>query len=845
MIYLIIIMKICKYWIVCTVILCTQLAFSQSFKITPSGYFKNSNVDVMVFNDIYPEGHQGGISIVMNDERVAAMGDVRMEPTPGQWQGLPKIKKRTVSEEEQTITIQACYPDSLHHLAGFNPMIYTDYAFTYTIHAKAAGNQIIVTVDVDKPVPAKYVGKVGFNLELFPGYLFGKPWIMNDQTGVFPRQPYGPTIRQISNTTYPGNYNPQGKADIKKLTEGTYNPMVADDVIGAPLAQGNLFILNPQDSLYKVTVKSENGDMKLYDGRLNHANGWFVLHSDFSEGATVEAIKWIITPQISTKWMYTPVVQISQVGYHPNQPKYAYIELDSRESNFHTPILYKVTESGLKEVLKTPAVKWGNFLRYNYLKFDFSSVKEEGLYQVRYSDSWSSCFRIASDVYDKGAWQAELEYFLPIQMCHMRVNDKYRVWHGLCHDDDALMAPVNLNHIDGYVQGPSTLTKYKSGDHVPNIAIGGWHDAGDYDLRVESQTGEAYILAKAYENFHVDYDETSIDQLRHITEIHQPDGKNDILQQVENGALSVVAGYKALGRLYRGVMCNSVRQYVHLGDAATITDHKTGTADDRWVFTEENPYRELSSAAHLACISKALKNFNDTLASQCLEIARELYVKTNGNGWAQSAKIQAAVELFLTTGDKVYKEYVLSQQEYISSHIQHCGWFIGQFDKAVADKKFSKAIRESMLQLKDSFEKFATESPYGITPNHGNMASGSWDVQSMGFSYCFLQDAYPDIFKPDYIFNSINFILGCHPGSNTSSFVTGVGAKTMTAAYGANRADFSYIPGGVSPGTVLIRPDLPELYNYPFLWQEGEYCMGGEASYYMYMILAAKKILNQ
>jgi hypothetical protein len=124
------------------------------------------------------------------------------------------------------------------------------------------------------------------------------------------------------------------------------------------------------------------------------------------------------------------------------------------------------------------------------------------------------------------------------------------------------------------------------------------------------------------------------------------------------------------------------------------------------------------------------------------------------------------------------------------------------------------------------------------------MATGSWDVQSLGFMYCFLQDSYPDIFKPDYIYNSINFILGCHPGSNTSSFVTGVGSQTMTAAYGANRADFSYIPGGVSPGTVLIRPDLPQLYNYPYLWQEGEYCMGGEASYYMYMVLAAKKILN-
>lgn len=134
----------------------------------------------------------------------------------------------------------------------------------------------------------------------------------------------------------------------------------------------------------------------------------------------------------------------------------------------------------------------------------------------------------------------------------MRVNEKYRVWHDLCHFDDARMAPVDFNHIDGYVQGPSTLTKFNPGDFVPGLNIGGWHDAGDFDLRVESQAGETYILTLAYEAFNVDYDVTTIDQHSRITEIHQPDGKPDLLQQIENGTLSVVGAYRSLGRLYRG-----------------------------------------------------------------------------------------------------------------------------------------------------------------------------------------------------------------------------------------------------------------------------------------------------
>lgn len=95
------------------------------------------------------------------------------------------------------------------------------------------------------------------------------------------------------------------------------------------------------------------------------------------------------------------------------------------------------------------------------------------------------------------------------------------------------MAKTDINHIDGYTQGTSTLCKYQPGDLVPGLNVGGWHDAGDYDLRVESQAGEAYILAMACENFGTYWDETSIDFEKKIVEIHQPDGKNDLLQQVE------------------------------------------------------------------------------------------------------------------------------------------------------------------------------------------------------------------------------------------------------------------------------------------------------------------------
>ena len=56
----------------------------------------------------------------------------------------------------------------------------------------ARGAAFRIIVDLDAPLPAEWVGKVGFNLELFPGILFGKSYEIGGQFGSFPRQANGP-----------------------------------------------------------------------------------------------------------------------------------------------------------------------------------------------------------------------------------------------------------------------------------------------------------------------------------------------------------------------------------------------------------------------------------------------------------------------------------------------------------------------------------------------------------------------------------------------------------------------------------------------------------------------------
>ena len=331
---------------------------AQEFKLLPEGYLNDKGVDVMAFDDIYPEGHQGGVSIIMHGHRIATNGDIRMEATPGQWQPVPKQLKREFGENSITATL--CFPDSSRHMTGFNPMIYPDFHFNYTVKVEAAGRGVEVTVDLDRPVPDFLLGKVGFNLEFFPGYLFGKPWIMDGKTGIFPRQANAPLETHCPNHHHPGNYH-DGKssmADFDRLIGEGYSPIVADDIIGAPYAIGKKFTSNPEDPYSRVTIESLTGDLKLYDGRVNHNNGWFVLRSEIAAGATKGAIRWIITPEVVEDWMYKPVVQVSQVGYHPSQQKQVVIELDSRETSNDPITIYKIEEDGEKAVKTLDTSEW-------------------------------------------------------------------------------------------------------------------------------------------------------------------------------------------------------------------------------------------------------------------------------------------------------------------------------------------------------------------------------------------------------------------------------------------------------------------------------------------------------
>jgi endoglucanase len=801
-------------------------------------YLEMTGLNVMLAHDYYPESHQGGVGIIQHGMRVATNGDLRLEPTPGQWQPTPVVGPRQVNRETHEVSVRMTYPDASKDRKGFNPIVYPDLHFSYTVRVRPEGRAFRIVVDLEQPLPAEWIGRVGFNLELFPGFLFGKSYQLGDQIGIFPRQANGPAA---------------SPAPLQEeFTPGTHL-----DYELAPLGRGQKLVVAPESEEQRLTIEAvRGGELALLDGRAQHTNGWFVVRSLVKTGATAGAIEWLVTPHLLPDWKSSPVVQVSQVGYHPRQQKVAVIELDRTDQNLLPISLWRATESGLERVLERAGKDWGRFLRYRYLQLDFSDITTPGMYLVRYGAQESSIFQIHPQVYERHVWQPTVEYFLPAQMCHMRVNDRYRIWHDTCHLDDALMAPVNHNHFDGYLQGPSTLTKFQPGEHVPGLNIGGWHDAGDYDLRVESQAGTIQWLAHAWERFRPEHDNTWIDQTSRIVEIHRPDGKPDVLQQIEHGALSIVGGYRALGRLYRGLIEPTLRQYVQLGDAAAQTDNvvfrgpadettppvgRPGSRDDRWVFTEENPRRELDVAAGLAAAARALRGFNDPLATDCLSIAQEIWAHAGPTDPWQ--RFDPAVELLQATGDRVYADFLLANVDQVTAQVERLGWIAARALPLVRDDGFTTTVKTALRAYRQKVDELERETPYGLPYKPGIWGAG-WGIQRFGVEQYFLHAHAPDIFPATYMLHALNFVLGVHPGPNTASFASGVGAKSLTTAYGTNRADWSYIPGGIGSGTALIRPDFPEMLHWPFLWQQTEYCLGEPTSDFVFLVLAAHDVLN-
>ena len=809
-------------------------------------YFESQGLSVLayqnLFHDVFRDQKLGGIEIIQHGERIATDGEVRLLPTPEQWDAVPKFTARK----------RGAVPDQLIAVSG-----YPDFNLTYRIEVTAEGEGFRVAVHLDKPLPAALVGKAGFNLDFLPTAYFGKSYVLDERAaaptfGIFPRHPDGPMRWDVSARHDGGATEPATGPGIQSDadTQGAAEPL--------PLASGHDIILAPEDPTTRVSIASDMAPVMLFDARNRAQNGWFVVRSLIPANRTENALVWHVHPNVIPGWVRPPVVSYNQVGYTPERSKVAVLEFDARYDPPPTARVLSLSATGAYEKVFEGAIKsWGPWLRYHYATFDFSQVRKPGVYAIEYAGHTTTPFRIGADVYQKGVWQPSLDTYLAVQMDHIKVRENYRVWHGVSHMDDARQAPANYTHFDGYSMGATSDSPFASGEHIPNLNVGGWYDAGDYDIRTQTQVRVITDLVLAREAFRIDWDETSVDEDTRLVQIRRPDGVPDVIQQVKHGVLALLAQYHAFGHAIPGIIEPTLEEYTHLGDAASKTDGKiydphlggldsdgihSGVPDDRWAFTTHITPLNYDAASALAAASRILRGYDDKLAKECLLIATQVWQDEHSHpplmfhsfnttgGELDDEEVKAAVELLIATrGEGPYKVRLKALLPAIQKNFASLGWLAARA-LPFMDASFRKSLATALSQFEGRAAVELAKNPFGVPISTGTWG-GSETAAGFAVRMYYLHQAFPNIVGIDATLRGFDYVLGRHP-VNSVSYVSSVGTSSKLVGYGNNRADYTFIPGGMIPGVVIIQPDFPELKdNWPFLWYENEYVVDAATTF--------------
>ncbi len=852
-------------------------------QVTDKNYLNTQGFSVFLYDSTYHpvfvDQKNTAMEMILHGQRIATNGDVRLMPTPEQWDLVATLKGRHADKENSRLSADLAFPT---------------FDLSYTLEVAAEPGGVRVSINLDKPLAEKLAGRAGFNLEFLPSIYMGKTYLVDgSRAGIFPRTPNDAMVKVLPLADEPKKaYYLEDWDKAKGYTE----PL--------PFAQGKSITLGVDDSLARINVKSETADLMLFDGRDRAQNGWFVLRSLIPAGKTTGAIVWHIRPDVIANWTRPPMIAHSQVGYAPDFAKQAVIELDPKYDAPKTAKVLRLAEDGsYKPIFEGPLTPSTPWLRYTYSKFDFTPVKEPGLYVLEYAGQRTAPFPIAKDAY-ANIWQDSLDHHLAAQMDHVSVREGYRVWHGASHLDDGQMAPVVGEQFDGWNQATATDGKWKGGDHIPGMNVGGWFDAGDFDLEEPAQLSVIQSLALAYREFHLNYDELTVDETTRQVEMHRPDGVPDTVEQVKHGALLILAQFHNIGHAIRGTHEPDLRQYTHLGDAASKTDGRifdpklgpnevkgdySGRPDDRWIFTSNNPFFQWNAIAALAASADTLKGWDDAMAKDCLDTAMKAWSEEKAHATVPAGRAfgadapdgaeeggvlaasqgtvaggqhpkkaattapatpppappafdraafeatmdwPAALELTIAThGAEPYKSRLreIFPRIITPQQMGFNGWTAVRalpYLDASAKDQLHEAVKAYMVGV----DKELNETPFGVPPSLGTWG-GSGSVVDMAIRMYFLHRAFPDLVGPEYTMRAVNYILGTHPVSSTS-YVAGVGTVSKTKTYSNNRGDNAYIPGAVIPGYIVIKPDFPELIDdFGFLWFEDEAVVAGSASW--------------
>ncbi|MBE5880928.1 MAG: glycosyl hydrolase family 9 [Lachnospiraceae bacterium] len=331
----------------------------------------------------------------------------------------------------------------------------------------------------------------------------------------------------------------------------------------------------------------------------------------------------------------TPDINVSQVGYLPEQSKKAVFRGDSIGTEF------EVIDVASGESVFTGTITGegkNTSSQENCAVGDFSALKTEGTYKVVNDNCGESYeFKIGTDVYD--ALLDDTLRMMYLQRCGLEITEELAgdFAHAECHTGSAI------------VYGTDTAKDVS----------GGWHDAGDYGKYVVSGAKTVADLLMAYEKYPNAFDD----------ELNIPESGNgipDILDEVKYELDWMFKMQESNGGVYHKVTCKNfpgtVMPEEETEQLYLSPISNTATGDFAAVMAmAARVYKDIDASYADKCLAaaeKALEYLEANLDAEGFKNPDDVVTGEYPDDKSSDEYFWALAELYKTTGEVSYNDKI-------------------------------------------------------------------------------------------------------------------------------------------------------------------------------------------
>lgn len=503
-------------------------------------------------------------------------------------------------------------------------------------------------------------------------------------------------------------------------------------------------------------------------------------------------------------------IHVDQVGYLKNHQKIAMVSAEVEDdTNFR---LVDVRTGDTVFTGKLSAAKYDEMSGENIREANFSAFDKSGTYRLWVGGLESYEFKIGDNVYAVAAVQNLRSYTL--SRCNNPLSDSI----------------TGLVIKKGHPQDKRAILYFSDALNMKGERFdvsGGWYDAGDYGKYTTTAAIAAAELMLAYE---ANPSHFTRGQLFFPKGVKAKGKLPDLLSEVKYELDWVQKMQRADGSTFHKVAGSQWPSF----DISPDTD-----TQDRYIYNTCSAASAMYGAS-LAIAARVYKPFDDAYAQELLANAMRVWEyleKTpepvyrtdeghdSGSGPYNDEndiqeRVWLAAELFKTTGDKTYEDY-LKEESLMTSKPGFFSWddtlALAQYTYATtknADMNFQARVQNAFLRYADEIAAQIAADGYhcALTKNEYTWASTK-NTLTKGDILLMANQISP---KTEYVegaLDQIHYLFGRN--ALNRSFMTGVGANPPEHPHNRiHESTGAYVPGLIVGGPNFVSGGDPDQTKY-------------------------------